>query len=381
MSKLKIMIRRPGSICFAAVRLTLTGYLLFASLACTDRSTPAKPSPPPPVSQSSYISGVTFDWSRHKRLAPGSDNWPVTWGAQDIQYTTWGDGGGFGGTNARGRVSLGVARLQGNYPQFSALNLWGGHDNHVAADVDGKSYALLMVDGTLYMWVSPKSGGDNYTSTRLYYSVDKGRSWLAANWRFDAADGLALPAFLQFGANYSGARDDYVYTYFIAPQRHDELGIQVPGIIYLARVKRAAVLQQSAYEFFSGMDDSNRPVWTPELDRKQAVFEDSAGVGWTLSVSYNTGIQRYLLATEHGESFQSKLGLFEAQQPWGPWHTVYYGTFGENDVPRSVFYYNFSNKWSSGRDFVLLFSGIKKNDSWNAVPGSFTLRVPSNVDE
>lgn len=368
------MTRRPGSSNFAVSRLTFTGLLVLAILACSDQSAPAKPSPPPPVPKSNYISAITFDWSGHKRLAPGSDNWPVTWGAQDIQYTTWGDGGGFGGTNARGRVSLGVASLQGAYPQFSPRNLWGGHNSDVAANVDGKSYALLMVDGTLYMWVSPKSGSDNYKYTRLHYSADKGRSWHMANWRFDAADDLALPAFLQFGANYSAARDDYVYIYFVSPQRDDELGIQVPGRIYLARVKRAELLQRSAYEFFSGIGDSNRPEWATELDRKQAVFQDSAGVGWTLSVSYNAGIERYLLATEHGESFKSRLGLFEAQEPWGPWYTVYYGTFGENEVPRSVFYYNFSNSWSSRRDFVLLFSGIKKNDSWNAVPGSFTLR-------
>ena len=48
-----------------------------------------------PYPPSAVITGVTFDWSTHVRLAPGSDNWPITWADDDHQYTCWGDGGGF----------------------------------------------------------------------------------------------------------------------------------------------------------------------------------------------------------------------------------------------------------------------------------------------
>ncbi|MCA9598338.1 MAG: hypothetical protein KC776_33730 [Myxococcales bacterium] len=43
-------------------------------------------------------------------------------------------------------------------------------------------------------------------------------------------------------------------------------------------------------------------------------------------------------------------------------------------VPQNAFFWNFSNKWLSadGKDFVLVFSGIGDNDSWNTVQGSFT---------
>ena len=43
---------------------------------------------------------MSFHWASHKRLAPGSDNWPMTWSANGHHYTAFGDGGGFGATTA-----------------------------------------------------------------------------------------------------------------------------------------------------------------------------------------------------------------------------------------------------------------------------------------
>ncbi len=66
-----------------------------------------------PYSASSVIERVEFDFTTHRRLADGSDNWPTTWADDGQIYTAWGDGGGFGGTNSNGHVTLGVARLEG----------------------------------------------------------------------------------------------------------------------------------------------------------------------------------------------------------------------------------------------------------------------------
>ncbi|SDN14955.1 hypothetical protein [Kriegella aquimaris] len=81
-----------------------------------------------PYAPSSIIKEIEFDWSTHISLAPGSDNWPITWADDNKQYTVWGDGGGFGGTNGLGRSSIGVARLEGNWDDFKAFNVWGGHN-------------------------------------------------------------------------------------------------------------------------------------------------------------------------------------------------------------------------------------------------------------
>lgn len=74
-------------------------------LAVTPAARSEAPYPSSPV-----IEKVAFDVATHERRAPGSDNWAITWADDDHQYAVWGDGGGFGGTNSDGRVSLGIAR-------------------------------------------------------------------------------------------------------------------------------------------------------------------------------------------------------------------------------------------------------------------------------
>jgi hypothetical protein len=105
------------------------------------------------------------------------------------------------------------------------------------------------------------------------------------------------------------------------------------------------------------------------------VFEDLRGVGWNTSVSYNAGLGRYLLITENTESFVGRFGIYDAPEPWGPWTTVSDGTFGDGVIAPTTFFYNFSNKWAStdGKEFVLIFTGIGENDSWNSVEGTFLL--------
>jgi len=57
---------------------------------------PYQPPPPPPGNASTpVIVGVTFDATSRRQAAQGSDNWPITWGDDDEQYTSYGDGFGF----------------------------------------------------------------------------------------------------------------------------------------------------------------------------------------------------------------------------------------------------------------------------------------------
>ena len=76
-------------------------------LSCSPDKTDTVVSPYP---KSQVISDISLDWSTYERRAPGSDNWPITWADDNNQYTSWGDGGGFGGSNTEGRVSLGCCQ-------------------------------------------------------------------------------------------------------------------------------------------------------------------------------------------------------------------------------------------------------------------------------
>jgi hypothetical protein len=306
----------------------------------------------------------------------------VTWSDNDHQYTSWGDGGGFGGTNREGRVSLGVARIEGSREAYRGFNVWGGKDTENEAAFGGKSYGIISVDGVLYMWVSPGSNADNYEEARLYISTNRGKLWIKAEWAFRKSDAIILPTFLQFGRDYQDARDDFVYIYAnhfkpaVLGLVKDKLRVHKPGEIALMRVPKSSILNRKSYEFFAGMDNKGNPTWTNDLKARTPVFEDTNGVGWNTSVSYNSGIQRYLLITEHGTSLKGNMGLFDAPSPWGPWTTVKYTTaFGTPHIEPTSFFWNFSNKWTSvdGKIFTLVFTGTRSNDSWNTVRGAFSL--------
>src|SRR5918999_2012991 len=136
---------------------------------------------------------------------------------------------------------------------------------------------------------------------------------------------------------------------------------------------------KSNYQYFNGLDSAGNPIWSSNINNKKPVFEDPNGVGWNLAVSYNAGLGRYLLTTEHAKSHASNLGIFDAPAPWGPWTTVgYYSNWLSFD---NLFFWNFSNKWLSSdeKDFTLIFTGVKVNDSWNAIRGRFTLASPGPI--
>jgi hypothetical protein len=324
-----------------------------------------------PYPDSSTITGVSFNWATHIRLAPGSDNWPITWADDDNQYSAWGDGGGFGGTNSDGRVSLGFARIEGPKGGYTGYNVWGGKNPEHPATFGGKSYGIICVDGMLYAGVNDQA---TPAFDRVCKSTDHGATWSATSWSIPADERTIT--FLQFGKNYAGARDNYVYVY--APwDRWD-----VPGTeVWLARVPKTEIMTWASWEFYGGMSGGS-PVWTSYSGR-QSVFHDTR-VCWAVSVSYNAGIGRYLLCNTHkNPETESGLGIFDAPEPWGPWTTVaYYDDWHGLSSTGSSFFYSFPNKWMSadGLNFVMIWTGTGDHDAWNTVEGSFTTVPPSPPD-
>ncbi|MBE0658283.1 MAG: DUF4185 domain-containing protein [Bryobacteraceae bacterium] len=344
-------------------------------------------SPKPAYPPSTALGEMVLDWSTHKRDAPGSDNWQLTWADDGHLYGAWGDGGGFGGSNSDGRVSLGYGRLEGDWTSCRGVNVWGGKNALSQATFQGKSWGTVCVAGILYMWVVPKSLlAEMQSEARLYSSADHGRTWTPASWAFQRADDLTIPTICQFGRNNQGARDRFVYHYFIAPRDSAGYNIQTPGAIHLARSPAGKLMERSDYEFFSHLR-RNEPVWTQALTRKRPVFEDREnGVGWVSSVCYNAGRKRYILMVEHTASSRGNLGVYDAPEPWGPWTTVHFSSesagtpfgAGQPNVPANTFFWNLPTKWhsSNGLEFTMVFTGAgrgKDNDSLNLVRGTFSV--------
>ena len=340
-----------------------------------DREMPANA----PYENSQVICDFHIDWSTYQRLAPGSDNWPVTWAADNHQYTSWGDGGGFGGTNQRGRVSLGVARIDGTFDKFKGHNLWGGFDTTNKPTFGGKSYGIYAVGEDLYMWVSPGSNAQGYEEARIFYSPNKGATWKPSTWAFSLKEGIVFPTFLQGDPQSECQNNQYIYVYAINLKHSKTLSIQKPGEIILMRVSCPELMNRAGYEFFAGIDKNGKAIWTSDILKRMPAFTNPAGVGWNCAVSYHRFLKRYLLTTEHTRSFHGNFSLFEGPTPWGPWKTVkYVENFGAPHVTPTSFYWNFSLKWSSskGSDTSLIFTGIDSLDSFNAVKGTFLRNCP-----
>jgi hypothetical protein len=256
----------------------------------------------PPYPPSDAIAGFQIDWSTHKRFAPGSDNFQLTWAADGNLYGAWGDGGGFGGTNSQDRVGLGIARIEGDADNYRGFNVWGGHDAENPATFEGKSWGMLSVQGVLYQWVVPdhpdgKNYRNHYEYVELALSRDFGATWSKTDWRFKQSDDLTIPTFLNYGKDYRDAPEkfgNYVYSYFIHPESHEiehqgpngvGLIVHKPGAIYLARTPIGRITHSKGeYRFYSGQDLDGKPTWG-SLEDKKPVFEDPNGVGWCLSAS------------------------------------------------------------------------------------------------
>src|ERR1043166_2549890 len=138
------------------------------------------------------------------RKAHDSDNWPMTWADDDAIYTAYGDGSGFEPFISE-KLSLGLARITGTPPAFIGENLRAPSLEQRGGGQNGrKASGLLCIESQLYLWAR------NATNSQLAWSEDHGAIWRWADWKFTKSFGC--PTFINFGRNYAGARDQFVYV-------------------------------------------------------------------------------------------------------------------------------------------------------------------------
>ncbi|MDO8541954.1 MAG: serine hydrolase [Opitutaceae bacterium] len=308
---------------------------------------PAKPPYPP----SPVIKEITWaPKSAIIRRARGSDNWPLTWADDDAMYGAYGDGQGFEPFVPK-KLSMGITRISGRPADFQGVNVRGAGAEFVG---DGrsapKSSGMLMVDGVLYLLAR------NVDNAQIGWSRDHGATWAWAPWKFTTSFGC--PTFLNFGKNYAGARDDFVYVY----SKDGESAYDANDAMVLARVPKVRLTERDAYEFYAGSDASGGPRWVREIAQRRPVFS-FPGNCYRGGISYNAALKRYLWCQilphsthPQGPRFQGGLGIYDAPEPWGPWTTAFYAPAwdvgpGETGA--------LPTKWMSddGRTMHLVFSG------------------------
>jgi hypothetical protein len=356
-----------------------------AAAATTEINTPAaSPNGDAPYCKSKHIEALSWDWARGQTEPNGSDLWPVTWGQDGNIYAFFGDGGGFGGDNHRGRTSFGIAMMTGQPPPKpdSVRNVYGGYNSLHPPRLEGKAGTLIAVGRDFYtlggVYNEAELGGISGHKSgapqriQLAYSKGNAYSWQAAPWIFCSAGqtppGTFCPTrFVNYGRGNAGAPDDCVYMLGIANSARywdEEEGAEVieerlhsqkqqtapsgqagarkgphaeatdtGAVTYLARVPNRHVLQREAYQYFAGLDAQGRPIWSSDERQMRPIFTDRnasrPGCGGHCNMAsplneviYDAGIQRYI-GVAQGDSI-GQTSFYDAPHPWGPWTTISY---------------------------------------------------------
>ncbi len=358
-------------------------------------------SPAPAYPWSNYITGVTFDRFRCHR--GDGDMWPITWADDDYLYGAAGDNSGSpmnfwkihsGPTDIFKGTGWSVyLELVDNKPIDPKIYC---QKPNLHPKFGVKPASLLCINGVLYFAVELHNYGDNPVFNRqhninawIITSVDYGRTWNRAATPVDFFTGrLASPHFLQFGKDYQGARDEYVYAYF--PAGEDGGSYWENGdYLLLGRVPKYSIADRQAWVFWSGSDEAGEPVWSADDAQAEPVFRYPQMTGEN-HVSYNPGLQRYIMGNygfldEAGNprpyhaiglwpdsALRSQLTLFEAPEPWGPWSLFHqddnWGTYGDYQP-------NFPTKWMSldGKTMLMVSSG--SFDDYNMTLQKVTLTI------
>jgi hypothetical protein len=226
-----------------------------------------------------------------------------------------------------------------------------------------KASGLLMVNGTVYLWVR------NATNAQLATSADHGVQWTWADWKFTTSFGC--PTFLNFGKDHAGARDEFVYVYSPDTDNAYELADRM----VLARVPKDKILKRDAYDFFQSLDANAKPIWTKDIAQRGGVLNNPHHC-YRSGVTYDAPLRRYLwcvTAPIEDKNAGGNLAIYDAAQPWGSWTVAFRTNAWDVDAGESA---SFPTKWMSedGRTLQLVFSG---NDSFSVRTAKLITRPTS----
>lgn len=330
--------------------------------------------PRPNYPQSSLIQSVEFEKFRiHKG---NGDMWLWTWADDDELYAASGDIPGsvlnfWKITNKPHFATLSVEMV--NYTPIDREFANALPDTHPWNNL--KPAGVICLDGQLYMTVSSMNYGEEahyyrqrYPNSWIVTSDDYGVTWdiYATPYTFFSG-GFRGATFVQFGKNYSGARDNFVYAVSPCSQNGESYWENADGLI-MGRVLKEKILEIEAWEYRSG------DMWVADVKKATPIFNYPNMTGQNL-IQYNAGIKRYILGnysfmTKEGTpcpyhageflnletKYPSQLSLYEAPEPWGPWSLFHlddnWGMYGGYQP-------SFPTKWMSvdGLEMYMVSSG------------------------
>ncbi|MEO5597637.1 MAG: DUF4185 domain-containing protein [Novosphingobium sp.] len=300
------------------------------------------------------------------RLGGLGDGYKMTLGADGRQIVVVNDGPGWAPPPAT-FFSTRLWKVEGLPPQPRFVQMQGYPVVDRAAQPEGAphyyGHGVIAVGQDLYQFLATLDHAEDrprrWTGAKLIRSRDGGTTWqngdgsipvVWEDWKdqsrknlsfFDEPNGaFSLLAFLQQGKAYGANRDGYVYVY--------GLNGSVDGLmnqLMLFRVRKDLVADRTAYRFFAGRRGEGSAHWSADIGARQPVhtfphgWVNSANLfpgdlvveSWLPSVTWNAGLGLYMMAsagigcaldgTEFGKP--SYLGIYVADQPWGPWRQIH----------------------------------------------------------
>ena len=242
-----------------------------------------------PYPESTKIAAKWDPVSKVRRFAgggairDGSDNWPCTWADDNRLYTAYGDGYGFA-PYVPNKLGMGFARIEGGADTFTTVNIRSDAENTSYGRNGRKASGVLSVDGTLYLLA--RNDNKQGRHSRIGWSTDRARTFQWCRWNFKE---LGHPTFINFGKDYAGARDRFVYIW----SNDHPSAYEASDYFVLARVPKDRIRERDAYVFFVRLK-GRTPVWSADVEKRGAVFT-FPGTCIRSSVSYNAGLKRYFL--------------------------------------------------------------------------------------
>ena len=139
-----------------------------------------------------------------------------------------------------------------------------------------------------------------------------------------------MMGFVNFGKDYAGARDDFVYAY-----SHDDPRADTPADRFiLMRAPKDKLTSRESWEFFTNLDAAGQPGWSRDIRQRGAVFENP-GACLRSAMTYCAPLKRYLwwqhlpqppgVTNDRGDTrFTGGFAIYDAPEPWGPWTTAFF---------------------------------------------------------
>ena len=351
----------------------------------------------PPYEKSDFIINAEFDFRRYHQ--GNGDMWPITWGLDGHLYAAAGDnrlspcnfwrirgepytprGGSYDGESYQNCWFL---DLINNYP-LDPVKYCRRADVHPLRGI--KPAGLLDVEGCMYFAVQLHNSGTNPDFNRqenvsgwIITSWDYGQTWneTATPIDFFTKRLSSIHFVQQGGSGYRNALDKFVYATF--PCARDGRSYWENGdCMLLGRVQTRHIIDREHWEFFTGLDKNNAPVWSKDGDKASEIFAYPSMTGEN-HVSYNQGLNRYIMGNysfldDDGNpkpyhnlhwpdnTKRCQLTLYESEKLWGPWKLFYqddnWGYWGGYQPA-------FPQKWmyNHGKTMFMVSSG--SNDDYN----------------